>query len=79
MCAGPGAVIARRSCRWRRKATRSGGNAARQLADLARVIEGRSPRYPNTLPTLADGARTQEVLEAALAARESWAEVTYAA
>jgi predicted dehydrogenase len=55
-----------------------GGNTARQLADLVRVINGRSPRYPNTLPTLADGARTQEVLQAALTARESWAEVTYA-
>ncbi len=55
------------------------GNAARQLADLVRLIDGRSPRYPNTLPTLADGARTQEVLEAALAARQAWAEVKYAA
>jgi hypothetical protein len=43
------------------------------------VIRGQSPRYQNTLPTLADGVRTQEVLEAALAGRESWAEVEYAA
>jgi predicted dehydrogenase len=55
------------------------GNAARQLSDLVRVIEGGSPRFPNTLPTLADGVRVQEVLEAALAARESWAEVEYVA
>ena len=56
-----------------------GGNAARQLADLVCVIEGRPPHFPNTLPTLADGVRAQEVLEAALAAQESWAEVEYAA
>ena len=53
------------------------GNAARQLSDLVRVIAGGSPRFPNTLPSLADGVRVQEVLQAALAARESWAEVEY--
>ena len=55
------------------------GNAARQLADLVRLIKGQPPRHRDTMPTLADGARTQQVLEAALLARESWVEVEDAA
>ena len=79
MCAGRGAVTVEEAVPLEAESNSLSGNAARQLADLVRLIDGRSPRYPNTLPTLADGARTQEVLEAALAARQAWAEVKYAA
>ena len=55
------------------------GYASRHLADLVAIARGAPPRYPDTLPTLDDGARVQVVLEAALSATERWATVGGAA
>lgn len=49
--------------------------ARRHLADFIGEIRGEGTRYPGTLPSLADGAEVQRVLEAALGATESWAEI----
>lgn len=38
----------------------------RQLADLLAVCAGRAPSYPETLPSLADGAEVQALLDRAL-------------
>jgi predicted dehydrogenase len=46
------------------------GYARRHLADLLATLRGDTPRYAQTLPTFADGAHVQHVLEAALAATE---------
>jgi predicted dehydrogenase len=54
-------------------------SACRQLADFAALLRGQPPRHADTLPSLADGARVQDVLDAALAATESWVEVTHPA
>ena len=49
--------------------------ARRHLADFIAVIRGEKTRYPGTLPSLADGAGVQRVLEAALEATASWVEI----
>lgn len=46
--------------------------ARRHLADFVTRIDGREPLYHSTLPTLADGARVQDVLESAIGATERW-------
>jgi predicted dehydrogenase len=48
------------------------GYAERHVADFIALISGRQPRFPATLPSLADGARVQDVLETALIATERW-------
>ena len=45
------------------------------MADLIAAIGATPSHYAGTLPTLADGARTQEVLEASLASKDEWAQV----
>jgi predicted dehydrogenase len=47
----------------------------RHMADLIAAIGGTPSCYDGTLPTLVDGAKAQEVLEASLAARNGWARV----
>ena len=47
----------------------------RHMADLIAAIGATPSHYAGTLPTLADGARTQEVLEASLASKDEWAQV----
>jgi predicted dehydrogenase len=49
--------------------------ARRHLADFIAQIQGEGTRDPGTLPSLADGAEVQRVLEAALGATQSWAEI----
>ena len=49
--------------------------ARRHLEDFIATIRGEEVRHPATLPTLADGARVQRVLEAAIAATSQWVEV----
>jgi predicted dehydrogenase len=51
----------------------------RHMADLVALAAGRAPAHAGTLPTLADGARAQEVMEAALAGAAAGARVAYAA
>jgi predicted dehydrogenase len=51
------------------------GSAGRQLADFAARLRGQPSPYEDTLPSLADGARVQDVLDAALAATERWVEI----
>jgi predicted dehydrogenase len=47
----------------------------RHMADLIAAIGTTPSHYAGTLPTLADGARTQEVLEASLASKDGWAQI----
>lgn len=49
--------------------------ARRHFADFIALIRGDAPLYHSTLPSLADGARVQDVLETALRATEAWATV----
>lgn len=42
------------------------GYAQRQLADLLALAAGGTPRYPNTLPSIAQAAQVQATLDAAL-------------
>ncbi|MFN8624192.1 MAG: Gfo/Idh/MocA family oxidoreductase [Chloroflexota bacterium] len=49
--------------------------ARRHLADFTAIVAGRPSPFPGVLPTFADGARIQRVLEATLRATERWAEV----
>jgi predicted dehydrogenase len=49
----------------------------RHMADLIALVAGKAPRYEGTLPTFEDGVRAQEVLEASLAATETWTRVRY--
>ena len=46
--------------------------ARRHIADMIARLEGRQSPYPGTLPTLRDGVRVQQVLEAALDATGGW-------
>jgi predicted dehydrogenase len=50
----------------------------RHMADLIAIVARRPPYCEGTLPTLVDGARAQEVLEASLGAEDRWAPVEYA-
>jgi predicted dehydrogenase len=50
--------------------------ARRHFADFVARIRGEEPLYHSTLPSLADGAHVQDVLETALGATEHWATVT---
>ena len=47
----------------------------RHLEDFVGHMRGEVSAWPNTLPTLADGARVQDVLETALRATEQWVRV----
>jgi predicted dehydrogenase len=47
----------------------------RHLEDFIGRMRGEDTAWPGTLPTLADGARVQDVLETALQATEHWASV----
>jgi predicted dehydrogenase len=49
--------------------------ALRHLTDFVARVRGDRPTHEGTLPTLADGARVQRVLEAALGATKRWAAV----
>lgn len=49
--------------------------ALRHLTDFVARIRGEEPTHQDTLPTFADGARVQYVLEAALGATNHWATV----
>ena len=51
--------------------------ARRHLADFIARIRGDEPLFHTTLPSLEDGARVQDVLEAALGATEHWAPVVH--
>jgi predicted dehydrogenase len=51
----------------------------RHMADLVALTLGREPAHAGTLPTLGDGTRAQEVMEAALAGAAAGARVAYAA
>ena len=53
--------------------------ARRHFADFLARINGDPPVYPATLPSLADGARVQDVLESALGATDKWMTVETAA
>lgn len=46
--------------------------ARRHIADLVALWQGQPSPYPGTLPTLRDGVRVQQVLEAALSATAGW-------
>jgi predicted dehydrogenase len=48
------------------------GCAARHVSDLVTRMRGEVSVFPDTLPTLRDGVRVQQVLEAALAATGGW-------
>jgi predicted dehydrogenase len=49
--------------------------ARRHLTDFISTIRGEAVRHPATLPTLADGARVQRVLEGAVGATSHWVEI----
>jgi len=49
--------------------------ARRHLADFTAIVAGRPSPFPGVLPTFADGARIQRVLEASLRATERWVAV----
>ena len=49
--------------------------AFRHLTDFVARVRGGRPTHEETLPTLADGARVQRVLDAALGATKHWAAV----
>jgi predicted dehydrogenase len=49
--------------------------ARRHVADFVSLVQGARPRFEHTLPTFADGARVQAVLETALDATRRWARV----
>lgn len=49
--------------------------ALRHLTDFVAKVRGDRPTHEGTLPTLADGARVQRVLEAALGATKRWVAV----
>lgn len=51
--------------------------ARRHFQDLIARIQGEEPVFDSTLPTFDDGARVQDVLEAALGATEAWRNVPY--
>lgn len=51
------------------------GYARRHLADFIAVLRGTPPAFEGTLPTFADGARVQDLLEAALAGQQVWSTV----
>jgi predicted dehydrogenase len=55
---------------------RTSAYAVRHLRDFIAGVQGNAIRYKATMPTLADGARVQLVLEAALAATSQWVEVS---
>jgi predicted dehydrogenase len=46
--------------------------ARQHIADLIALWQGQPSPYPGTLPTLRDGVRVQQVLEAALGATAGW-------
>ncbi len=48
------------------------GCAARHVSDLVTRMRGEVSLFPDTLPTLRDGVRVQQALEAALAATGGW-------
>lgn len=49
--------------------------ARRHVADVIALMQGRLSPYPGTLPTLRDGVRVQQVIEAALATTGGWGAV----
>jgi predicted dehydrogenase len=51
------------------------GYCRRHLEDFIGQIRGEATAWESTLPSLADGARVQDVLEAALQATEQWVSV----
>jgi predicted dehydrogenase len=51
------------------------GYSRRHLEDFIGQIRGEETAWPGTLPSLADGARVQDVLETALHATERWTSV----
>jgi predicted dehydrogenase len=48
------------------------GYATRHIADLVARLRAEKTPFPDTLPTLRDGARVQQVIEAALASTGGW-------
>jgi predicted dehydrogenase len=55
------------------------GCARRHLGDFFRVVRGQQPSHRDTLPSLDEGARVQEVLDCALSATQCWVNVLHRA